>query len=361
MRLRTREDARRLSLGASNIRAAPYAARMFDHAGVEQVVIARAPLRISLGGGGSDLPSHFMQHGGFAVSATIDRHVHMLVSRAPQDRYRLKHLEQEEVADPAAIEHPILRVALTSDWDGGPIDLASTGDVPPGTGLGSSGAYAVCTLKALAVAAGRERTPAELAERACAIEIDDLGRTVGKQDQYAAAHGGVNTFTFAPDGGVDVRRLDVSAETLAGIRERFLLFDTGQRRSAAAILAGQVERSGESGLVANLAQAMELGARERRGARGRRPRRARRPDERAVGAQARALARRLDRTCRRAAARRRSAAGANGAILMGAGGGGFILCHSDRPGAARAALEPDALELDFGVDLDGAAGWLAGD
>jgi D-glycero-alpha-D-manno-heptose-7-phosphate kinase len=327
--------------------------------GVERVVIARAPLRISLGGGGSDLPSHFSEHGGFAVSATIDRHVHMLVSRAPQDRYRLKHLEQEEVADPAAIEHPILRVALTRDWNGGPIDLASTGDVPPGTGLGSSGAYTVCTLKALAVAAGDDRSPAELAERACAIEIDDLGRTVGKQDQYAAAHGGVNAFTFEPTGAVAVRRLDVSAATVAGIRERFLLFDTGQRRSAAAILAGQVERSGESGLVANLGKAMELAragaAALEAGDLGRvgelmneqwalkRERSPAASTERVEEVRATALG-----------------AGAAGAILMGAGGGGFVLCYSEDPERTRAALEPGALELDFGVDTDGAAGWLAG-
>ena len=162
---------------------------MLDSAALERVVIARAPLRISLGGGGSDLPSHFPEHGGFVVSATIDRHVHMLVSSAPEDRYRLKHLEQEDVADPADIEHPILRVALTRHWDGPALDLASTGDVAPGTGLGSSGAYAVCALTALAVAAGEEPAPADLAERACRIEIEDLGRTVGKQDQYAAASG----------------------------------------------------------------------------------------------------------------------------------------------------------------------------
>jgi D-glycero-alpha-D-manno-heptose-7-phosphate kinase len=324
---------------------------------VERVVIARAPLRISLGGGGSDLPSHFSEHGGFAVSATIDRHVHMLVSDAPGERYRLKHLEHEDVAAADDIEHPILRVAIGRHWNGSPIDLASTGDVAPGTGLGSSGAYAVCTLKALAVAAGEEATPADLAERACAIEIDDLGRTVGKQDQYAAAFGGVNAFTFARDGSVEVRPLAVSEDTIAALEERLILFDTGQRRSAAAILAGQVERSGESGLVANLGRAVEL-ARDGAAAleAGELGRLGELMNAQWALKRERSPAASTDRVeqLREAAL----AGGASGAILMGAGGGGFVLCYSEQPNRVRAAV--DARELEFGLDLGGASGWLAG-
>ncbi len=297
---------------------------------MERVVVARAPLRISLGGGGSDLPSHFSEHGGFAVSATIDRHVHMLVSDAPGNRYRLKHLEQEDVADPGEIGHPILRVAITRHWDEGAIDLASTGDVPPGTGLGSSGAYAVCALKALAVARDEDVGPGELAERACRIEIDDLGRTVGKQDQYAAAFGGVNAFTFERDGAVAVRPLDLPDETLAAIGERFLLFDTGQRRSAAAILAGQVERSGDGDLVRNLEGAVEL-AREGAAAieAGDLARVGELMNEQWELKRARSPA----ATTARVEALRAAVldAGATGAILMGAGGGGFVLCYSEQP------------------------------
>jgi D-glycero-alpha-D-manno-heptose-7-phosphate kinase len=330
---------------------------MLDHARVERVVIARAPLRISLGGGGSDLPSHFTEHGGFAVSATIDRHVHMLVSDAPEGRYRLKHLEQEEVSDPAQIEHPILRIALTRHWNGQAIDLASTGDVPPGTGLGSSGAYAVCALKALAVAAGDDAPPADLAARACTIEIDDLGLTVGKQDQYAAAFGGLNAFTFQRDGSVDVRPLEVSEQTIAQIGERFILFDTGQRRSAAAILAGQVERRGESRLVTNLGRAVELA---REGAAAIESGELGRVGELMNEQWALKRERSPAASTPRVEALRQAAlgGGATGAILMGAGGGGFVLCYSEQPNRVRAAV--DARELEFAVDRSGATGWVAG-
>ena len=167
----------------------------------------------------------------------------------------------------------------------------------------------------------------------------------------------MNTFTFARDGSVEVRPLDLSDDTIAAITERFLLFDTGQRRSAAAILAGQVERSGESGLVANLGRAVELGR------------------ETAAALEAGDLARvprlmneqwALKRERSPAAATERVeqlceatlAAGATGAILMGAGGGGFVLCYAPHPNRVRAAV--DARELDFSVDLNGATGWLAG-
>ncbi|MBA2504491.1 MAG: galactokinase, partial [Thermoleophilaceae bacterium] len=167
------------------------------------VVHTRAPLRISLGGGGTDLPSFYSEHGGFVISAAIDKYVHVLAGTAFQDRYLLKHLEWEDVATPAQVQHPIIRAALTHHWDGGPLELASVADAPAGTGLGSSGAYAVCVLSALAKLRGEELPARKLAEDACRLEIELIGRKVGKQDQYAAAHGGVNSWTFGRDGSVE--------------------------------------------------------------------------------------------------------------------------------------------------------------
>ena len=141
------------------------------------------------GRGGTDLPLHYVEHGGFVVSAAIDRRVRIARLNRGAKRFRLEHLELEEVDDPAEIRHPILRAAIARHWNGRPLHLTSEGDVPPGTGLGSSGSYAVCAVKALELAAGRDLAPTDLAEAACTIEIDDLGRTVGKQDQYAAAFG----------------------------------------------------------------------------------------------------------------------------------------------------------------------------
>lgn len=110
-------------------------------------IVARAPLRVALGGGGTDLPSYYREHGGFVVSTAIDRHVYIVATTGFQASYRLKHLEWEEVDDPAEVRHPILREALGHHWSGGPVELASVADAPPGTGLGSSGAYAVCAIR----------------------------------------------------------------------------------------------------------------------------------------------------------------------------------------------------------------------
>src|SRR5919197_3876669 len=120
------------------------------------IFVTRAPLRVALGGGGTDLPSHYRRRGGFVVSAAIDKYVHMVTSLGFRPRYVLKHLEEEVADTPQEIRHPILRAALTRHWDGRPLEIASTSDVPPGTGLGSSGAYTVCVLKSLGIASGRE-------------------------------------------------------------------------------------------------------------------------------------------------------------------------------------------------------------
>src|SRR5215216_4560183 len=205
-------------------------------------VVVRAPLRVALGGGGTDLPSYYRKHGGFVISTAIDRYVYVVVSDEFQRRYRLKHLEWEDVDDPRSIRHPILREALAHYWDGGPLELASVADVTPGTGLCSSGAYAVCAIKALHELAAREVSAAAVAEFACHLEIDVLGRSIGKQDQYAAAFGGARAYTFNPDDTVEVRELRLSEKMRQALRERFLLFYTGQERSASDILgSGQLE------------------------------------------------------------------------------------------------------------------------
>ena len=328
---------------------------MLDHARVIVPVAARAPLRIALGGGGTDLPSHYREHAGFVVSAAIDRRVHVTVGPGTSDRMRLVHLEWEEVEDPAEIRHPILRAAIARHWNGRPLDLSSVGDVPPGTGLGSSGAYAVCVVKALEVASGRDPSPAELAAAACAIELGDLGRTVGKQDQYAAAHGGVNALTFERDGTVAVRPLELSAETREALRERFLLFFTGQSRSASEILANQVERTlaGDADLLENLLQTEELA---RAGAAA--------FEEGDLDQVASLMTKQWELKERRlppiatprferlrAAA---LAAGASGVTMMGAGGGGFLLAYVPDPEPVRAAMAAiGAPELTFDVDDHG--------
>ncbi|MGI8846239.1 MAG: galactokinase [Thermoleophilaceae bacterium] len=319
---------------------------------MDRAVSVRAPLRISLGGGGTDLPSYYRENGGFVLSSAIDRYIRVRIRPATGDRYRLDHLEVEEVEEPGAIEHPILRAAFGRHWPGGPVELVSDGAVPPGTGLGSSGSYTVAAVKALVLAAGRDMGPAELAEAACEIELGDLGRTVGKQDQYAAAHGGVNALSFGSDGSVGVRRVTLDVVTRTAMEERFLLFGAGGGRSAADILAGQVERTmaGDSALQRNLARngelaraacaALEAGEPDRLGElldeqwalkRERLPDVAMEPVE-----GLRAVAR---------------GAGAHGATLVGAGGGGFLLVCAPDPERMRTAFTAAGVpELTFGLD-----------
>jgi len=323
---------------------------------VNPVLSVRAPLRISLGGGGTDLPSWYRSHGGFVLSAAIDRYVRVRVSPASGPRFRLEHLYLEEVEDPAEVEHPILRAALARHWNGRPLDLVSISDVPPGTGLGSSGAYTVCSIKALDVASGRDPSAVDLAEAACDVELGDLGRTVGKQDQYAAAHGGVNAFTFGQDGHVEVRRLAPGPATREAFDQRFLLFGTGgEQRSAADMLATQVERTlaGDDELRRNLAGAEELARSACAALEADEPDRLGRlmNDQWALKRQ-RLAGVPMDRVevLREAALE----AGAVGAMLVGAGGGGYLLVCAADPEPVRAALtEAGAPELGFGLDEQG--------
>lgn len=321
------------------------------------MVFVRAPLRVSFGGGGTDLPSWYERHGGLVVSAAIDRYVWMLANTAFQDRFRLKHMEWEEVDDPGEIRHPILKEALARHWNGRPIEIASVADVPAGTGLGSSGAYAVCLLKALSRAAGADASPAELAERASEIEIEVLGRTVGKQDNYVAAYGGLNAYTFEPDGSVRVRRLAIDPAVRAALRDRFLLFFTGESRSAADLLSHSVERmeAGDARMEATLGRIGEIAGEMCAALEG--------GD---LGAVAELMNEHWERKSERSPGthtervselrERALSGGALGAGLMGAGGGGFLLVYTEDPERTRAALEPAAAaELTFDLSEQGAA------
>jgi D-glycero-alpha-D-manno-heptose-7-phosphate kinase len=313
-------------------------------------IVARAPLRVALGGGGTDLPSYYREHGGFVVSTAIDRYVHIVATAGFQKRYRLKHLEWEEVDDPAEVRHPILREALAHHWNGGPVELASVADAPPGTGLGSSGAYAVCAIKALRRLAGGDLAPAELAEEACHLEIELLGRSIGKQDQYAAAFGGARAYTFRPDDCVEVRELELSDEVRRALRDDFLLFFTGRERSASDVLAGQVAGDARSrraldrlrALAQETCAALEAGDLERCGMLMDEHWEAKR--ERAPGT----VTNDMDALRERALE-----AGARGVISLGAGGGGFLLVYTSEPERTRAALD-GVPELAFGLDRGGA-------
>ena len=303
----------------------------------------RAPLRVALGGGGTDLPSYYREHGGLVVSTAIDRYVHMTVSSRFARRYVLKHLEWEEVDHPSEVRHPILRAALEHHWDGGAVELASVGDAPPGTGLGSSGAYAVCAIKALAALSGRELERSELAEAACHLEIELVGRSIGKQDQYAAAFGGVRAYEFRPDESVGVRELRLSEGVRAALCDEFLLFFTGRARSASDILgAGQAEEALHrlKELAGETCAALESDDLDRVAELMQEHWEAKR--RRSAGTVTQEMEDLREQALR---------AGARGVISLGAGGGGFLLVYAPDPECTRAALQ--ATELPFGLEGQG--------
>ncbi|MGO9322617.1 MAG: galactokinase [Solirubrobacteraceae bacterium] len=320
------------------------------------VVFSRAPLRISLGGGGTDLPSYYRQHGGFLVSGAIDKYVYMLTHTVFQRRYRMKYSSMEEVDEISQIRHPILRETLLRHWRGNPLEIASVADVPAGTGMGSSGAYTVCLLKGLAHARRTSITPGALAEAACEIEIDVLGEPVGKQDPYVAAHGGICAYTFNPDGSVEVEPLELGPETLRHMRDQLLLFYTGEARSASKVLSDQDERSkaGDEQMLENLHRTKELGRRSCELLRiGDLEAYAELMHEHWEHKRSRSPGMANEHIDRLYMLARRS--GVIGGKLVGAGGGGFLLVYSPRPEDTRQAMAAvGASELTFDFEFDGA-------
>ncbi len=322
------------------------------------VIFSRAPLRISLGGGGTDLPSYYGEHGGYLLSGSIDKYVYMLTHTVFQKRYRMKYSETEEVDTPAEIKHPIFRETIRKHWTGNPLEIAVVADVPAGTGMGSSGAFTVCLIKGLALAKRQSVTPGDLAEAACEIELDILEEPIGKQDQYVSAHGGICAYTFNADGTVKVEPLELEETTLRKLRNNLLLFYTGEARSASKILADQVTRTAASDneMVENLHRTKEMGLRSRGLLEsGDLESYAELMHEHWENKRRRSPGMTGERIDTLYTLARRS--GALGGKLVGAGGGGFLLIYAQRPEDTRQAMAAaGASELPFDFEFQGAIG-----
>src|SRR3990167_4214358 len=226
------------------------------------MIIARSPLRITLGGGGTDLPSYYAEHEGFLVAAAIDKYVYTTVMRPFVQGVYLKYSEFEHVNAIDDIKHPIIREALKLlNFKTPQIEIATFADIPAGTGLGSSGRFTTALLKALYTHRKHHIHQSELAHLACHIEIEKLGGPIGKQDQYIAAMGGITCFTFHKDHRVSLTPLNISMETMLELEDNLLLFFTGFSRSANEILKEQHVRSTElnDDLLENLHYIKKLG------------------------------------------------------------------------------------------------------
>jgi D-glycero-alpha-D-manno-heptose-7-phosphate kinase len=320
------------------------------------VIITRSPLRITLGGGGTDLPSYYRDHGGFLIAAAIDKYVYVTVMRPFTPGIYLKYSKLEQVATPDEVHHPIIREAIKLVGFRTPqVEITTLADIPAGTGLGSSGSFTTALVKALYAHRRRLLHPSELAEIACEIEIERLKEPVGKQDQYIAAYGGLTCFTFCRDGRVEAEPLKLSMDTMFNLEDNLLLFFTGFSRNAGSILADQDRRTVEHDrdMLRNLHDVKELGRRSREALE--------KGDTMSFG---KLMHEHWEQKKRRSGGLSNPqidkwyelgrANGAIGGKLVGAGGGGFLMFYTEDHRRLRSAMASAGLEeIRFRFDFEG--------
>jgi D-glycero-alpha-D-manno-heptose-7-phosphate kinase len=320
------------------------------------MIITRSPLRITLGGGGTDLPSYYREHGGFLIAAAIDKYVYVTVMRPFTPGIYLKYSKLEHVDDVNDVQHPIIREAIKLlEFRTPQVEITTLADIPAGTGLGSSGSFTTALLKALYAHRRRLLHPSELAELACEIEIERLKEPIGKQDQYIAAYGGLTCFTFHPDGSVDAEPLKLPIDAIFNLEDNLLLFFTRFSRSAGSILADQQQRTraADRDMLGNLHYVKELGVRSRKALES--------GNTKAFGE---LMHEHWEHKKRRTAGvsnpqidewydlGRRS--GALGGKLVGAGGGGFLMFYAEDHQRLRSAMTAAGLEeIRFRFDFEG--------
>ena len=320
------------------------------------MIIARSPLRITLGGGGTDLPSYYRDHEGFLVAAAIDKYVYVTVMRPFVPGVFLKYSELEHAQRVEEVRHRIIREALLmQQLDTPQIEITTLADIPAGTGLGSSGSFTTALIKSLYAHRRQLIHPQELAEAACHIEIDRLGEPIGKQDQYIAAYGGLTCFTFHRDGRVTSEPLKVSMDTMFDLEDNILLFFTGYSRSASGILQEQKTRtqSSDDEMLRNLHYVKELGYRSKEALEA--------GDCVRFG---QLMHEHWEHKKRRSGGMSNPsidewyalgmANGAVGGKLVGAGGGGFLMFYAQDRNRLRHAMAAAGLdEVRFGFDFEG--------
>ena len=320
------------------------------------MIITRSPLRISLGGGGTDLPSYYRDHSGFLIAAAIDKYVYITLHRTFAEEIIVKYSQLERVASVDEIKHPIIREAIRLVGLERPhIEITSMADIPAGTGLGSSGSFTTALLKALHCAKNNFFHPADLAEQACHIELDRLKEPIGKQDQYIAAFGGLTCFRFLPDGKVEAWPLQVSQDTLHQLEDNLLLFFTGYSRSASAVLKEQDDKSaqGDQQMTANLHFVKQLGLESKAALeRGDLQRFAELMNvhwENKKKRSGKMSNDKIDEWYQLARAH-----GALGGKLIGAGGGGFLMFYAEDKAPLRKVMrEAGLVEVRFRFDFEG--------
>ncbi len=319
------------------------------------MIITRTPFRVSFAGGGADLPAYYREHGAAVVSTTIDKYMYVTVNKRFDDSIRVSYTRTEIVERLDDLQHEIVRAALRKTGIERGVEITTIADIPAGTGLGSSSTLTVGLLHALHAYADRFSGAERLAREACEIEIDTLGQPIGKQDQYAAAYGGLNFIRFNRDDSVLVEPIICKPATRRRLAESLLLFYTHMQRQSSDILTEQVgkTRKGlanrELGLLVRLAEELRGALCEDR------------PE---------AMGKLLHRSWmikRQIASgitdpqidewyKAAIDAGAEGGKILGAGGGGFLLlyCEPERQGQVVRRLEALGLrKIGFSFEGEG--------
>jgi D-glycero-alpha-D-manno-heptose-7-phosphate kinase len=320
------------------------------------MIITRSPLRVSIGGGGTDLPSYFRRFGGYVIAMAITKYVYISVHQRYESGMLLRYSAIEKPQGVPGIRHPLIRETLMHlGVQDDRLEITSMADVPAGTGLGSSGSFATALLKALYTYQRKHIDASTLAADACHIEIDRLREPVGKQDQYIAAFGGLTCFSFNKDGSVTTEALQVSDATYEDLDENLLMFYTGATRQASEVLREQDTRSssGDADMLANLHHVKELGYQTRDAfKRGDLPQWAELMREHWESKKKRSKAMTTPIIDEYYELALRS--GAIGGKLVGAGGGGFLLFYTREASRLRAAMARTGLaELHLHLDVEG--------
>ena len=320
------------------------------------MIIARSPLRITLGGGGTDLPSYYQDHEGFLIAAAIDRYVYITIHQTFQRGIIVKYSQLERVQRREDIQHPIVREALAITGVDDKVEITSMADIPAGTGLGSSGSFTTALLRALHTHQKNIISAQELAEQACHIEIDRLGEPIGKQDQFIAAFGGITCFRFSRNDKVDVFTPSISSEIRDNLEDSLMMFFTGMSCSASAILKDQDDRSKvkDPAVTDNLHYIKDIGLRSLRALEaGDLHRFGKLLDEHWLHKKKRSSAisnSEIDQWYDLALRN-----GAVGGKLIGAGGGGFLLFYAEDKKRLRHAMRESGLEeVRLRFDFEGA-------
>ena len=228
------------------------------------MIITRTPFRLSLGGGGTDLPSYYTRKGGFFVSGALDKYIHIAVNpRFEENSIRVSYSKTEIVENPAELQHPIVREALDMVGIKSGIEIVSVADAPASTGLGSSGSFTVGLLRALHAYLQEEKTSQYVAEEACSIAMNRLKEPSGKQDEYVASYGGIRAYTVDIDGEVKVEPVRPTTNTLAELEANTMMFYTGMTRSSTEVLAKQRAAIEKEGAVEKMDQIKAIGYRVR--------------------------------------------------------------------------------------------------